>query len=209
MTEAPLDLDQDPDYQKLLAERDALVETLEAADESRPDTSTLRAAVESLERDVAAAERVLSEVEQYRRGLARIKELKAEEKRLAAEYERLEREVFLIEAFVRAKVRLLTDRINSRFKLARFKLFNVLVNGSVEECCETLYEGVPYGTALNRGARLNVGLDIINTLTEHYGFIAPVWVDNAEAVTRLIPVRGQLIRLIVSEPDKRLRTEVH
>ncbi|MFS8536099.1 MAG: hypothetical protein FWJ65_13175, partial [Limnochordales bacterium] len=46
--------------------------------------------------------------------------------------------------------------------------------------------------------------DIIRTLSEHYGFRAPIWVDNAEAVTRLIPVDSQVIRLVVSA-DKALR----
>lgn len=208
LAEAPLELDEDPDHQKLVAERAVLTQKLEAGHASQPDTGPLRAKLERLESEVAALERTLSEVEQHRRGLSRIRELKAEEKRLAAEYERLERELFLIEAFDRAKVRLLTDRINSRFRLARFKLFNVLVNGALEDCCETTVDGVPYGTALNRGARLNVGLDIIETLAEHYGFRAPIWIDNREAVTRLIPIKGQLISLVVSEPDKNLRVEV-
>ncbi|RJQ07709.1 MAG: hypothetical protein C4551_06225 [Bacillota bacterium] len=197
-------LDFGPAHARLVAERDALKASLAAA-AAAPDTSAIDAEIRALDERVAAAEREISQAQQRSQGLARIDELAAEEKRLAAEYERLEHELYLTEAFVRAKVRLLTDRINSRFKLARFKLFNVLVNGAVEECCETLYEGVPYSTALNRGARLNVGLDIINTLAEHYGFSAPVWIDNAEAVTRLIPLKSQLIRLVVSEPDKTLK----
>lgn len=209
MAEMHLVIDH-PDYDRLVVERDSLtaaIEMLQSAN-GEADTTGLRAEIAALEAEVAAAEQAISQADQYARGLARIQELKNQEKALAAEYERLERELYLTEEFVRVKVRLLTDRINSRFEHARFKLFNVLVNGAVEECCETLYGGVPYGTALNRGARLNVGLDIINTLTEHYGFAAPIWVDNAEAVTRLIPVRSQLIRLVVSEPDKTLRVEV-
>jgi hypothetical protein len=83
----------------------------------------------------------------------------------------------------------------------------VLVNGGIEECCETTFNGVPYGN-LNNGARLNIGLDIINTLAEHYGFSPPVWLDNAESVTNILPTKGQQIRLIVSAKDKKLRVEV-
>ncbi len=129
---------------------------------------------------------------------ARITELEAQEKLLAAEFEKLEGELYLTEQFVRAKVGLLEDKINSRFEHARFKLFNVLVNGGIEEVCETLYRGVPYGSALNNAAQINVGLDIINTLSEHYGFSAPIWIDNAEAVVDLLPTKGQMIRLVVS-----------
>ncbi|WP_205419685.1 hypothetical protein, partial [Klebsiella pneumoniae] len=70
---------------------------------------------------------------------------------------------------------------------------------------ETIYEGVPYSSGLNNAAKINVGLDIINTLSEHYGFYAPIFVDNAEAVTKLIDTKSQTISLVVSEKDKQLR----
>jgi hypothetical protein len=59
------------------------------------------------------------------------------------------------------------------------------------------YNGVPYEGGLNNAARINVGLDIINTLGQHYGFSAPIFVDNAEAVTQLIDTDSQVIRLVV------------
>lgn len=197
----------DPEYRRLALERDRLtaeIAQLRAGGQAK--TMELRTEVSGLEQQVASAERVISQVEQHARGLARIEELRAEEKRLAREYEDLERQLHLTEEFVRTKVRLLTEQINSRFEHARFKLFNVLVNGAVEECCDTTYRGVPW-PSLNHGAQINVGLDILNTLSAHFGFRAPVWVDRAESVTRLIPVEAQLIRLVVSEADKALRIE--
>jgi hypothetical protein len=138
----------------------------------------------------------------------RIEELKAQEKKLAAEYERLEGELYLTEEFIRQKVSLLEEKINSKFEMARFKLFNVLVNGAVEECCETTYQGVPF-SSLNNGARINVGLDIIRTLARHYNFYPPIFIDNREAVTSLIDMGDQqVISLIVSEKDKELRVEI-
>jgi len=103
---------------------------------------------------------------------------------------------------------MLESKINSRFKLARFKLFEQQINGGLSECCETLYNGVPYSGGLNNGARINVGLDIINTLSEHYNFRAPIFIDNKEAITKLIETDSQVISLLVSEPDKKLRVEV-
>ena len=138
----------------------------------------------------------------------RITELEAEQQRLAAEYEVLEGNLFLIETFTRKKVEMLTERINSKFKYARFKLFEEQVNGGLNEVCETIYDGVPYGSGLNNAAKINVGLDIINTLSEHYGILAPIFVDNAEAVTKFIGVESQLISLVVSEKDKQLRVEL-
>lgn len=137
----------------------------------------------------------------------RIEELSLQERELAAEYEKLEHELYLTEEFIRTKVNLLTEKINSKFKYARFKLFETQINGGLTEVCETIYEGVPYSSGLNNAAKINVGLDIINTLSEHYGFYAPIFVDNAEAVTKLIDTKSQTISLVVSEKDKQLRIE--
>ena len=138
----------------------------------------------------------------------RIEDLKAQEKKLAAEFERLEGELYLTEEFIRQKVSLLEEKINSKFEMARFKLFNVLVNGAVEECCETTYQGVPF-SSLNNGARINVGLDIIRTLAKHYNFYPPIFIDNREAVTSLIDMGDQqVVSLVVSEQDKELRVEI-
>jgi len=139
---------------------------------------------------------------------ARIQELQQQERELAAEFERLEQELYLTEEFIRTKVDLLEEKINSKFKFARFKLFETQINGGLQEVCETLYDGVPYNSGLNNAAKINVGLDIINTLSEHYGFRAPIFIDNAEAVTKLIDIDSQVISLVVSEKDKQLRVEI-
>lgn len=126
----------------------------------------------------------------------RVVELAEQEKMLAAEFEKLEGELFLTEEFIRTKVNLLEQKINSKFKYARFKLFKQNINGGVEETCETLFSGVPYSSGLNNAARINVGLDIINTLSEHYEFAAPIFVDNAEGVSNFVEIGSQIIRLI-------------
>jgi hypothetical protein len=137
---------------------------------------------------------------------ARTPELSNEERDLAHEVERIESELHLLERFTRAKVHLLEEKINAKFDLARFKLFQDQINGGLEETCHTTYQGVPYDS-LTHGARLNVGLDIINTLAEHYDFAPPVFVDNAESVTSILPTRGQAIKLVVSSTDPKLRIE--
>lgn len=138
----------------------------------------------------------------------RISELMQEERNLAAEFEELEGNLYLTEEFIRLKVTMLEERINSKFKYARFKLFETQVNGGLQEVCETTFNGVPYSSGLNNAARINVGLDIINTLSEHNNFSAPIFIDNAEAVTKLIDTKAQTIALVVSEEDKELRVEV-
>jgi len=106
---------------------------------------------------------------------------------------------------------MLTDKINSKFDTIRFRLFVEQINGGIKEDCEVMVPGdgkmVPYPCA-NNAARLNAGLEIINALAHHWNKSVPVFVDNAESVTRLQQIDGQLIRLVVSEPDKTLRMEV-
>jgi DNA repair exonuclease SbcCD ATPase subunit len=133
----------------------------------------------------------------------RIIELEAQEKNLAKEFEKLEAELFLIEKFIVKKVEMLEGQINCKFKMAKFKLFKEQINGGIEECCETLYNGVPFNSALNNGAKINVGLDIISTLSEYYEFQAPVWLDNAESINKIISMDTQAISLFVSK-DKKL-----
>ncbi|HEM2348171.1 TPA: hypothetical protein U0295_002971, partial [Listeria monocytogenes] len=137
----------------------------------------------------------------------RIQELEEEAAEKGAKYDELEMGLYLIERFNKAKCNLLEDKINSKFKYVSFKLFKTQINGGIDECCETIYNGVPYNSGLNNAARINGGLDIINALTEHVQVLAPIFVDNRESVTELIDTESQLVSLIVSESDENLRVE--
>lgn len=139
--------------------------------------------------------------------LSRIEELKKEEKDLNIKKAELEKQQFLGEEFIKTKVELLEDEINKKFNGAvAFKLFNQQVNGGISECCEALIDGVPFGNA-NTAGQINAGLSIINTLCNHYGVQAPIFIDNRESVNNLIDSDNQIINLIVSE-DKRMKVEV-
>ena len=151
-----------------------------------------------LVRGVIANERVKDQT------MDRIAQLKADAKNAAKALEAIEKMLRQMEEFTRFKARFVEDGINSLFCLATFRLFRVQTNGGLEERCDVVYKGVPY-MGLNNGAKINVGIDIINTLSRHYGVTVPLFVDNAEAVTRLLDCDAQVIRLVVSEEDKELR----
>lgn len=133
----------------------------------------------------------------------RINELEQEQQRLINEKNLVDETAFLLDEFVKVKVEMLEDTINKHFTITTFKMANVLVNGSVEDCCETMVDGVPY-RSLNNAARINAGIDIINALTKFYKVNAPVFIDNAEAVTKFINCKSQTIKLIVDETCKEL-----
>lgn len=160
--------------------------------------------IQEAKESVNALQAKITTGEAAARGEARVTELEGELSELGTELTRIEHGIYLLEMFTRAKVALLEDRINAKFKTARFKLFHELVNGALEECCETLCDGVPWSSA-NHGARIQHGMDIIQTLQVHYGIRPPVWVDQSESITTLPAMDSQLIRLVVSASDEALR----
>lgn len=137
----------------------------------------------------------------------RIQELREAQKAAGAELEQVAAALYAMEAFIRWKTRFVEGSINDLFRIVTFRLFREQANGGLEERCDVVVGGVPYN-ALNNGTRINAGLDIIRRLAEHYGVRVPLFVDNAEGVTRLEDAGTQVIRLVVSAEDKRLRVEV-
>lgn len=198
-------LEDDPVYADLKAQ----LFLLEIDDEPGADTEELTKLDEelsSMKAKKAGLETELNKFKLIDDINHRIFELENQQQKLVAEKDALDEASFLMDEFIKAKVNMLEDVINSRFKLARFKMFNVMINGNIEECCETTYKGVPY-RSMNNAARINVGLDIINALTSYYKVNAPVFIDNAEAVTEFVPVNSQTIKLIVDESKPQLTVE--
>lgn len=197
-----------PTYQAKIEEIERIKSEIQSDEqETSGAVQSINEQIKEKQQEMTLIRNDLSRIDQAQKALNRIEELKDEERKMADDYNEVEQQSFLIEEFIRTKMNLMEERINSKFKYARFKLFEEQVNGGLTETCETLYEGVPYSKGLNNAARINVGLDIINTLNEHYGISAPIFVDNSEAVTCLIDVNAQVISLIVSDKDKQLRVE--
>ena len=132
------------------------------------------------------------------------KKLKEREKALSREIQRLEKDLILIETeereireFIERKIKIVGEKINSKFEKVKFKLFERQINGGVSECCVATVDGVPYGD-LNTAKKINAGIEILNTLQEHFNIIAPVFVDNKESINSIKSTRGQFIGLCVS-----------
>lgn len=136
----------------------------------------------------------------------RISELMANESAKAMELATVERKEFLIDKFFKLKMSRVEDKVNSLFGYVKFRMFENTIDGTEYPACVTLIDGVPYADA-NNAARINAGLDIIKTLSQFYGVMAPVFVDNAESVTSLINMPTQVVRLVVSKEDSVLRVE--
>lgn len=202
--------EQTEEYAAIQAE---IAAVKEAGKSSVPDTSEADDKIAALREEEAAVLSKLAAFETEKTQKARVAELEREEKELGQKFCDLERAVYLCDKFSLVKSSLLSDKINERFSTVRFKLFRQnITNDGIEEICDVLVPSesgalVPFGDA-NRAARLNAGIEIIGVLSEYYGIELPIFVDNAESVTNIIPTKAQMIRLVVSPNDKELRMEI-
>lgn len=201
-----------PDYdrrksaiQTLIADAEKRLDRLSgdtAAEKSRLEAEHAELTRRKLESDaVLAKEQTLSDTRR------RIADLQAEQRTAAAEMEQMDRLIAMCEEFTRYRVQAITESVNSRFRLTRWRLFTEQVNGGLADCCEPMDSNGTAFEGTNNAMKINIGMDIIDTLSEFYGVRVPLFVDNAESVTHLQPIGSQVVRLVVSEQDKELRIE--
>lgn len=189
-------------YQEKLLELEAVESSIE--DIPTVNSSELIEKRKSLVADIDTLKSKLQSKAQIEAAEKRIEELQNEEKTLAQQIANVEKEQFVIENFIKAKVDALENVVNSKFKFVKFKMFDEQINGGLRETCEVMVNGVPYSDT-NTASKINAGLDIINVLSKHYQISAPIFIDNRESVTELIQCESQIINLIVSALDSQLR----
>jgi DNA repair exonuclease SbcCD ATPase subunit len=208
------DLSGNKDYQDYKASLTALEFALKETEESLTDTNTLKANLTSqkdkIQGEIDTVKSELAKKQSIEDAKDRIEELRSELKTAtakAAECERLERE---IEKFEKAKMNLLSERVNSKFKVVKWKLWRELKNGGMEPYCVCQIHGIDYGeNTTSTTERLMAGMDIVATLQDIYGVKAPIWLDNKESYNdgNIPEMDCQLIMLSVSE-DADIRVEV-
>lgn len=173
-----------------------------AAEKTRLETEHAELTRRKLESDaVLAKEQTLADTKK------RIAELQTEQRKAAAEVEQMDRLIAMCEEFTRYRVQAITESVNSKFRLTRWRLFTEQVNGGLADCCEPMDMNGSTFEGTNNAMQINIGMDIIDTLSAHFGRRVPLFVDNAESVTHLQPIGSQVVRLVVSEQDKELRIE--
>lgn len=162
--------------------------------------SGLREELSMVEKEIASADNTAAE--------ERIAELQAEQREVGQKVADQEKMLNMLDAFVRAKMDKISEMINAKFNTVSWKLFDMQINGGMKETCECTVKGVPY-SSLNNGHQIIAGLDIISSLSALHGVLAPVFIDNAEALNDFnIPdIAGQMVLLKVSD-DAELRVEV-
>lgn len=193
-----------PEAKALIEEGEEINAKLESLDRDQAAVVLeIEAKVGAILAEINEVNDLLYRFELHAKQQERVDELIAKEQSLGLKFGELEQQLMVLEEYVRTKVSLLTETINSQFRIVKFKLFDTAINGGLIECCEPTVGGANYSTGLNNAARINAGLDIINALMNHYDLHLPLFVDNAESVNELIEVDTQVITLSVSQ-DKKL-----
>jgi len=148
----------------------------------------------------------LAQADRMKQDAARIKELGEKEKQLSQQVADIDAQLAMMDAYVSAESNLIEESVNSKFRLVKFKLFNRLLNGCIEPCCESTLNGVPYQDC-SYGQKAIMGIEIVNTLSAHYETSVPLFVDNSESITYPLEFSGQLIRLVAQKSVKKLTVE--
>ena len=133
-----------------------------------------------------------------RRILDMIGETEGRARAYADEVARLERLDARTTEYVQAMTEAVEGTLNGLFKETRWRMFGRTLEGNVTETCEAMtLSGVPYGS-MNDAQRIICGTDVIRAFSERSGHVAPIFIDNAESVTRAdFGVRAQVVRLVV------------
>ncbi len=155
------------------------------------------------EEELTVFNTALANADNAKKAALRIKELEAKEKELAQQIADVERMVTMIGEYIAAESKKIEYAVNSKFKHVNFKLFSENLNGSIEDCCEAMLNGVPYSD-MSCGQKIIVGIDIINVLSIRYGLSVVLFIDNAESLTLPMEANSQVIRLIADGNHKQV-----
>lgn len=187
----------------VIAGLDERIEALEAetkAGTTPMDNSVLKAQRETLTSEIEALTRKLDMRESRRRDEARCAELEKQYRSLNEQLAGLERLEFTMAGFSKARSEAIERRINGLFSLVKFRWTATAINGAEKETCEATLDGRPYATC-SAGEKILIGLDIINAISTSQGIFAPIFIDNAESLTRELPMKSQIVNLRVSFDD--------
>ena len=191
LSKAKKDLDAIPAYADISGEKNyiqiegtirGLENEIEELRKETPDNTEAEARRDAIRDEISDIEAQIKSADNTK-VKERIAELEEEQKSIGQKIAEQEQMIDLTESFIRAKMNMISEKINEKFKVVRFSLFENQINGGLKETCECTVNGVPY-SSLNNGHRIIAGLDIIRSLSELYGVSAPVFADNSESINK-------------------------
>lgn len=195
------------DWQRLSSEIDQRMKELEQTTQAQepPQLAALRTEEQAYRKELRLLEQTIDRSKQIDEYVRREKELQKQRTTLSGDIARMQTRLEAAERLQLMEANDLQKRVNDLFPSVRFRLSRELLNGREVGHCELSVDGVPY-SGLSTSERINAGLELINALARHYNIVAPIVIDNAEAVNKVAPTLGQQILLEVS-PAKKLNVE--
>lgn len=195
------------DWQRLSSEIDQRMKELEQTTQAQepPQLAALRTEEQAYRKELRLLQQTIDRSKQIDEYIRREKELQKWRTTLSGDVARMQTRLEAAERLQLMEANDLQQRVNDLFPSVRFRLSRELLNGREVGHCELSVDGVPY-SGLSTSERINAGLELINALARHYNIVAPIVIDNAEAVNKVAPTIGQQILLEVS-PAKKLSVE--
>lgn len=200
------DFKADEQLLKQIQEKEAAIDELDNKIANSEDDEAKERALkeaESIELEIEQWQDVLSQDKNRKQRLDRVQELEDKYTNLGREIAAMERQEFRMEELNNTRIEAVEQRINDQFKRVRFRMFDPQINEGIKETCVTLVGGVPFPDA-NLAGQINAGMDIINTLSQHYQVKAPIFIDNRESVSILEDTESQTINLFKVKGQKTL-----
>lgn len=200
--------------QQALDALEAELETLKAQLNDNAGTSNadeikrINSQIEVEQADINHLNNLIEIIERNKKLHERVEDLKQEEQKLQEKLDQYEGELDLLDQFTKFKMQSITEAINDKFKLIKVNLFKEENNGKIKVDCDITIDGVSYYNGMNTANQINAGLDVANTLANHYQIYVPMFIDNAEAVNELEQTDQQQIQLKVSDLKKHEKLEI-
>lgn len=115
-----------------------------------------------------------------------------------------------IKTFIQAKNNLLTSKINEKFSLVDWHLYEYQKNGDIKPVCEPYIDGKPMTSAANGSLVTLAKISICADLQRFFEQYVPIWVEDyslfSSETEKRINTESQLIGLVVTE-SKELTVE--
>lgn len=198
------------EVEQQLAQRAATgVNDSEPTAQSRQSEAITQAAIASLQAEAEDLLRRLAARDTNRRideERARLEERQRTLADTVAQAEGVEQQIL---AYRKAKIMAVENGVSSLFTMVRWKMYEPNVtNDGEKEICQAIIDGIPYDQQ-NRATQVNAAIDIVNGFARAYEVSLPLFVDNAESVTDIIPTNGQRITMTVVKNRPLALTNFH
>ena len=199
--------EQEKKLEELKVKKQALLNSDDNA--KMEEINAISDVISALKSELEQKQADISKINAYNDTKKRLAELEEQQAKNIEIRENAENNIELSEHFIRAKMEMLSNKINNKFSNIKFKMFDTQINGGIKEICEVLVpdgngNNIAFSVANNAG-RINACIEIINFLSDKWGVRLPLFIDNAESIVKLADTETQIIQLIVSEKDKQLR----